>query len=439
MKKKTIWNRSVSLFLSFCMVFGLAVMMPAAALADDRADAGGEETAKTRNSAEYDYMIRAIDGDEPANDPPTVITPVSASENGVLVEAYSAYTAALRITEEGGISVSAGEIGATVKATDGGTAKLTLDGPLVSGDVALDVSASANGNVVLKTGALTTNSGGDGIRAEATGEGTVDIRTGSITAQGTGVSVTADDGSKVNVQAGGAVNAGKDKDGVFILSEGKGTEVTVYATQEVNAGHEGVEIKASEGGYAGGMIGSVKSSGENAFGVWIKTDDSVGNTAAAAIPDKLSSIFIDPDAEEGSSWHSGLIKAGSAGSAAQVALDTGDVTAYAGIHVEANGGVAGIETGKVTVTEGNIKDDEIPVEDRFANGFIATDGGMVVGDLDSVSSKACGVDLYIRSSGAAAVNTGKIEADQIGVHIDNESGKTWTDVETVTSKMEDIC
>ena len=53
MKRKSILKRSLSLFLTFCMVFGLAVMMPAAALADEGAQAAFEKATKELVGANY--------------------------------------------------------------------------------------------------------------------------------------------------------------------------------------------------------------------------------------------------------------------------------------------------------------------------------------------------------------------------------------------------
>jgi len=58
--------------------------------------------------------------------------------------------------------------------------------------------------------------------------------------------------------------------------------------------------------------------------------------------------------------------------------------------------------------------------------------------LENIDSVACGVNVYTRSDGIATVNTGTIKADEIGFHIDNEGGTTWTEAGSITSAMEAI-
>lgn len=358
---------------------------------------------------------------------------ISARETGVAIQAEDGADAEVKV--EG--SVNARTSGVSVIADGLSTeADLTVEGSVTSEYDAVSVTAMNGGTANVSTESVETKSDGGGVSVEASGKSTVNVATGAVTTKETGVTVAADSGATVEVKAGGAVNAGQD--GVFILAEGDGTTVVINATQEINAVNEGVDIEASNGAEAGGIVGSVTSSGENAFGVWIRTEESgSGANGASPIPDKLSAITVNPDAEDGS-WHTELEGTGDSDASTEVALYTGDVMAYAGVHVEAAGGTAGLETEKVTVTGGNVKDDSKSVEDRFANGFLATDGGVVTGDLESVESEACGIDLYIRSGGAATVNVGKIEAKQIGVHIDNEGGTTWTDVGNIVSDMEGV-
>lgn len=428
MKRKSILKRSLSLFLSFSMVFGLAVMAPAAALADDGTDAGGEA-----RSTEYEWRFRALNADNSGVCDHSIET---SSGSGLLMEAYNGYTGTFEVKGSGGISVNAAEIGVTVISEgDPSKADLTLDGSVISGDDALSVNTDDKGNAVVKAGSLKTNENGDGVYVNAAGGSKVDISTGGIIAGGTGVSVLASEASKVKVNAGGAVNAGQD--GVYILADGDGTEVAVFAMDEVNAKNEGVDIEASDGATAGGIVGKVTSSEKNAFGVWIKAeDDSSAGSSAVSIPD-ISSISVDPKAGK---WPTvPTASSTDSSSAATVSLIAGDVTAYAGIHVEANGAVAGLETDKVTATNGNIHDQD-GVLDRFANEFIATNKGLVTGTLGDVESgeNGCGISVYVYEGGVATVNAENIQAGEIGVHIDNEGGTTWTDVGSITSGCEGI-
>ena len=358
---------------------------------------------------------------------------ITAKGTGVTITAQSGATAEVK---PGG-ALNAGSIGAVVIADGQSTqARLEVEGAVQSEGDALSIGVMNGGTANISVGSVEAKSDGGGISVEASGISEANIKTGAVTAGGTGVTISADSGASVEVKAGGAVNAGQD--GVSILANGEGTQVVISATQEIDAVNKGLDIEASDGGQVGGVVGSVTSTGENAFGVWIRTEESSFGSAATTIPDTLSAISFSPHAEDGSDWHTVLEEADDPGTATQAAVYADDVTAYAGVHVEAAGGAADLKAGKVTVSGGNVKDDSLPVEDRSANSFAAIDGGVVTGDLDSVESKAGGVDLFIRSGGAANVNVGTIEAGQIGIRIDNEGGTTWTDVGSITSNMEGI-
>ena len=413
------------------MVFGLAVMMPAAALADE----GDSDGSAPTDPSAYNDSFPLSDKNIPENpdDPPKLLFYSGGSKsNGMLVSTENGHTGNFEVTP----SVKAADYALHVTSdAEGSVSTVQVDGLVTSGKDALSVTATNQGSVIVTAQAVDSTATGDGVDIDASGGSKVDISTGSITAGGTGVSVLASEASKVKVNAGGAVKAGQD--GVYILADGDGTEVAVFAMDEVNAKNEGVDIEASDGATAGGIVGKVTSSDENAFGVWIRAeDDSSAGSSAVSIPD-ISSISVDPEAGK---WPTvPTASSTDSSSAATVSLIAGDVTAYAGIHVEANGAVAGLETDKVTATNGNIHDQD-GVLDRFANEFIATNKGLVTGTLGDVESgeNGCGISVYVYEGGVATVNAENIQAGEIGVHIDNEGGTTWTDVGNITSGDEGI-
>ena len=477
MKKKILLNRSVALFLAFCMA---TVLIPATALAVTSID----------DPNSYYFQARAEIADEPRVDPPTYLPAIQEGKNsGLMVEAYNGYKAeiGMKAVPEGN-SIEATYYGLTVisegENAEGNPSKsiVTVDGPIVSGKEAVsvtvrdhgyaevqaddlqttatgdgikvdaeegtvkvtageinakgtgaDIFATSGAGVEVETGKITA--GGDGVTVEASDNVSVKVQTGALTANGKGINLSADSGANLEVNAGGAVNAGEN--GVFIYADGDGTQVVISAEKEIN-GNQGVEIKSSDGALAGGIVGNVNASGKDAFGVSISTEQGSASGNPVVIPNDLDAISVYTKPEDGNEWHTVPEESEDSEVSSGTVLDTDDVTAYAGVHVEAAGGTSGISTGKVTVTGGNIEDSSKPITDRFANGFIATNGGMVIGDLESVESKACGVDLYIRSAGIATVNAGSIKADEIGIHIDNEGGTTWTDADTITSYMEAV-
>ncbi|MBR0436557.1 MAG: hypothetical protein IJK12_04890 [Clostridia bacterium] len=433
MKRKSILKRSLSLFLSFCMVFGLAVMMPAAALADEGDSDGRAPT--DHNEYKSVAIIDSRDCPENPDDPPLKwhYTESTSCPNGMLIQTQNGYKGSFELYP----SVTAKDYALHVTSdVEGSVSTVQVDGLVTSGKDALSVTATNQGSVIVTAEAVESTETGDGVDIEASGGAKADVKTGAITAKGTGITVSAESGATVEVNAGGAVNAGQD--GVYILADGDGTEVAVFAMDEVNAKNEGVDIEASDGATAGGIVGKVTSSEKNAFGVWIKAKDTSAGSSAVSIPD-ISSISVDPEAEDGK-WHTvPTASITDSSSAATVSLVTGDVTAYAGIHVEADGAVAGIKTDKVTATNGNTHDQD-GVLDRLANEFIATNKGLVTGTLGDVESgeDGCGISVYVYEGGVATVNAENIQAGEIGVHIDNEGGTTWTDVGSITSGCEGI-
>ena len=204
MKRKSILKRSLSLFLAFCMVFGLAVMMPAAALADE----GDSDGSAPTDPSAYNDSFRLSNHSIPQNpdDPPRLWFYSGGSKsNGMLVSTENGHTGNFTVTP----SVKAADYALNVTSDgDGSVSKINVSGNVESGKDALSVTATDHGTVDVKTQDVKSTATGDGVDINASGGAKVDVKTKAITAEGTGITVSADTGAIVEVNAGGAVNAG---------------------------------------------------------------------------------------------------------------------------------------------------------------------------------------------------------------------------------------
>ena len=465
MKRKSILKSSVSLFLSFCMVLSLAVMIPAAALADDGTEPGGTETgneaapgsANVDRSYKYAFVISSEDDQ-------VTVPGVYSQENGLYVEARNGKKA--DITVEG--EIQADQQGLKAVANEpGSTVTVTVETRIDSGtDDAIQAVAKNGSSVTVMTGNVETSVTGDGVYIEADGKSTVNVTTGDIFSD-TGITVDAKDGSSVQVKPNESIHARED--GVFINASGSGTSVAIESTStDIHAVNEGVQIEVKDGAVAGGLVGDVTSTGKDAFGVWIKAEEPVSGSGTASsgaetrpaaldtalqileetepapssIPNDISAVYFIPDAEDGSPWYS--LKDSASGNsndaAAKGVLYAGDVSGYAGFHIEADGGVAGFQADSVTVTGGNIGESGSS-NLSLANILMAANGGVVTGDVDVIDAKdknACGVVLYSRSGGVVTANAESITAGDFGVFVDNKHGITWAEVGDITSTNEGI-
>ncbi|MBR5804642.1 MAG: hypothetical protein IKY03_00755, partial [Clostridia bacterium] len=461
MKKKILLNRSLSLLLSICMVFSLAVMIPAAALADDGTDAGDDAAPGSANvDGNYAYAIVA---DRASGDQNPSPLPDLYGVDGLYVGAQDGRKA---VVSTDGLVVADHQGLKAVAQGPGSEVVVQVKTDVTSGtDDAVSISAQNGGKVTVGAKTVTAKENSDGIDITAELGADVNVTAEAVFGDKDGITVSSRTGSVVKVNPQKLVNARED--GVVVNADDFGSVAVIGGTDTTNirAGNTGLEIQAKNNAQAGGIVGDVYSSTYQAFGVWIKakgdgstvpsveheTLESVAGItvpAAASIPDDISQVSIHPDAEDGTAWYSVPEGAGNSGDASTVvALYTGDVDAWAGVHVEAVGGAtAGFEAGKVTAKDNGVIPQNGSIEDMYANCFVASKGGVVTGALDSVESGVCGINVYVKDDGIATVNTGEIKAGEIGVRVINggqtsetRGGKTWTDVAgNITSTMEGV-